>query len=115
MKPVVYVLQSIEDFNKKLEELFEERYSFSSNLQNFEDFEIDEELRKDIVENFEFFVIYKDCEDFLYEVTKELCPKNTNKLEYDVIFKDSFHNNGFKNLTLEELIETFKDCEIEYV
>ena len=38
MKPVVYVLQSIEDFNKKLEELFEEGYSFSSNLQNFEDF-----------------------------------------------------------------------------
>ena len=115
MKPVVYVLQSIEDFNKKLEELFEEGYSFSSNLQNFEDFEIDEELRKDIVENFEFFVIYKDCEDFLYEVTKELFPKNTNKLEYDVIFKDSFHNNGFKNLTLEELIETFRDCEIDYI
>lgn len=115
MKPVVYVLQKIEDFNQKLEELKEEGYMFSKGLTSFEDFNINENLKKDILKYFEFLVIYKDCVEFLYEDNPDLKQSSYN-LEYDVIFNDNYDNhNGFKGLTLEDLMNTFKDVEIEYI
>lgn len=115
MKPVVYVLQKIEDFNQKLEELKEEGYMFSKGLTSFEDFNINENLKKDILKYFEFLVIYKDCGEFLYENNPNLKQSSYN-LEYDVIFNDNYDNhNGFKGLTLEDLMNTFKDVEIEYI